>query len=253
MMRRYLDLILLFVVTIIVLVLQLINVEGGIVMKLTGAVFVLFAPGYAVMAAVFKEDVLEPSAKIALGIGISLAISAVGAIGLYGIGALLTRTSWTFFLVIIILGCSIVAVVQRSRDTFYMPNFVAPKLSFSEILLLMFSLLALGGGIYLARTAAQNQAYVPFTEFWVVPQSKDVSEIEIGIRNYEQTKMVYELKIRINGRDVEAWSNISVQPDQEWTRVYTLPPKLTYNETIVVYLYTDKDSSKPYRWGQIYR
>ena len=253
MIRRHLDLILLFVLAITVMVLSLVGVEDGIIMKLTGAVFVLFAPGYAITAAVFKEDVLEFPAKIALGIGISLAISAVGGIGLYGIRALLTRTSWTVFLAIIILGGSIVAVLQRSQNISYKPKYVTRKLAFSELWLLLFSIIALTGGVYLARTAEQNQAYVPFTEFWVVSQTEDVSEIEIGIYNHEQINMVCNISIRINGREVETWENISIQPDQEWSRTYTVPPKATLYKTIAVYLYKDDDPTKPYRWGQIHR
>jgi uncharacterized membrane protein len=253
MIRRHFDLIFLFILTITVVVLRIIGIEGGMVMKLTGAVFVLFAPGYAVTAAVFKEDVLELPAKIALGIGISLAISAVGGIGLYGTGALLTRTSWTVFLSIVILISSIVALVQRSRNTSYMPKEVTRKLGFSEILLLTFSMLALGSGIYLARTAEQNQNYEPFTEFWIVPQTEDISDIEVGLHNYEQTSMLYDISVRINEREVETWENISVLPDQVWNRTYTLPPKESSNETVTVYLYRGDDFTEPYRWGQLYR
>jgi uncharacterized membrane protein len=253
MIRRFLDLILLLLLTVTVLVLGILNINGGVLMKLAGAVFVMFAPGYAVISAIFQEDALEPPAKIALGIGVSVALSAIGGIGLYGIGAPLMRTSWTIFLTIIIFVAGMVAFVRRGYNGFYVPGFVTHKLKFFEILLLVFCVLTLGSGIYLARTAAKNQAYIPFTEFWVIPHVEDVSEIEVGMRSYESTTMVYEIKILINGRDVEDWPNISISPGQEWSRIYTLPPKLTFNETIVVYLYTDKDPSKPYRWGQVYR
>ena len=122
MIRRHFDLILILLLTITVVVLRLVSVEGNVFIKLTGAVFVLFAPGYAVISAIFKENVLEFPAKIALGIGISLAISAVGGIALYGMGALLTKTSWTVFLAMIILGSSVVAIVQRNYNTTYLPN-----------------------------------------------------------------------------------------------------------------------------------
>lgn len=253
MIRRYFDLILLFVLTVAVVVLRLADVDSGIVLKLSGAVYVLFAPGYAVTAAVFKEDALELPAKIALSIDISLAISAVGGIGLYGMGVLLTSTSWTIFLGIIVLGGSIVAIYQRRHNTSFTPKKVTRKLAFSEILLLMFIMLSLGGGVYLAWSAEQNQAYVPYTEFWIVPQAEDLSEIEIGLSNQEQTNMVYDVSVQINGREVEIWENVSVQPDQEWSETYTLPPRVAEEETIVVYLYTDDDSANPYRWGQLHR
>jgi uncharacterized membrane protein len=253
MIRRHLDLILLLILATTVVVFGIVGADGGIVIKLAGAVFVLFAPGYAVTAAVFKEDVLELPAKIALGIGISLAIAAVGGIALYGTGALLTRTSWTAFLSIVILIGSIVAVIQRSRNVSYTPKDVTRKFAFSEMLLLIFGMLTLSGGIYLARTAEQNQAYEPFTEFWIVPPTEDSSEIEIGLRNYEQTTMVYDISVRINEQEVETWENISVQPDQVWSRTYTLPPKEASDETIAVYLYTDEDFTEPYRWGQLHR
>jgi len=229
------------------------NIDGGFVMKFTGAVFVLFAPGYTVMSAIFKEDVLELPAKTALGIGISLAISAVGGIALYGIGALLTRTSWTVFLAMIVLGGSVVTVAQRISNTSYLPNYATRQLAFSEVLLLMFSVLVLASGVYLSWRSEQNQAYVPFTEFWILPQTDDISEIEIGLHSYERTNMDYDILIHINGREVQTWENISVQPGQEWSSTYTLPPKGTLNETVTVYLYTDDTFTKPYRWGQIHR
>ena len=45
MIRRHLDLILILLLTIIVVILKIVSVdvEGGIFMQLTGAVFVLFA------------------------------------------------------------------------------------------------------------------------------------------------------------------------------------------------------------------
>jgi uncharacterized membrane protein len=234
-------------------ILRVAGVEGGIFMQLTGTIFVLFAPGYVVTAAIFKENALELPAKIALGIGISLAISAVGGIGLYGSGALLTRTSWTVFLTTIILAGSIVAVVQRNRSTTYAPKDIKRGLAFSEILLLIFSVLVLGSGIYLAQVAEQNQTFIPFTEFWITPQTEDISEIEIGLHNYEKTNMVYDIAVSINDQEVETWENISVQSDKVWNITYKLPPKETSNETITVYLYTNENNAEPYRWGQLYR
>ena len=253
MIRKYLDLIFLIILAVIVVVFRLTDMDGGFIMKITGAIFVLFAPGYAVTAAVFKDEVLEPPAKIALSIGISLALSAVGGILLYGIGASLTRTSWIVFLVIIILGGSMIAVVQRTNNLSYQLYYSARKLAFSEVLLLMLSIVMLLSSVYLAREAEQNQEHLPFTEFWMVSQSKDISIVEIGIRNFEKTDMVYAIAIRINGREVENWNTILVLPDQEWSRTYVLPSKVTLNETITAYLYTDEGQINPYRWVQLYR
>ena len=255
MIRRHLDLILILLLTIIVVILKIVSVdvEGGIFMQLTGAVFVLFAPGYAITSAVFKENVLEFPAKIALGIGISLSISIVGGIALYGMGALLTRTSWTIFLSIIILVGSVVAIVQRNYNTSYLPNQIIRQLAFSEILLLIFGVFVLAGSVYLSWRGEQTQAYVPFTEFWILPQTDGVSEIEIGLHSYERTDMTYNILVHINGRDVGTLENISVQPNQEWSITYTLPPKASLNETVAVYLYSNGDPINPYRWGQIHR
>ena len=253
MIRRYLDLILIFMLTIIVVVLRLLNIDGGIVMNITGAVFVLFAPGYTVISAIFKENVLEFPTKVALGIGLSLAISALGGIALYGIGASLTRTSWTSFLALIILGSSAAAIAQRLYNTSYLPNRVTSQWKFSGVLLLVICVLILAGGIYLSWRGEQNQEYVPFTEFWILPQVDSVSIIEIGLQSYERTNVIYDVSVRINGRQVKTWENISVQPGREWNTTYTLPPKTAINETVAVFLYKANDLGRPYRWGQIHR
>ena len=117
----------------------------------------------------------------------------------------------------------------------------------------MFCVFVLASGVYLSWKGEHNQAYVPFTEFWILPQTNDVSEIEIGLHNYERTSMAYNILVHVNGREVGTLENISVQPGQEWSSTYTLPPKATLNETVTVYLYSNDDPTKPYRWGQIHR
>lgn len=253
MIRRHLDLILLFILTTIVVVLSILQIDGGILMKLSGLIFVVFAPGYAVTAALFKEGFLQLPAKIALAIGISLSLSALGGIGLYATGAMLTRTSWTVFLAAVILGGSIAAYIRRSRSGSYTPEYVARKISISEIVLLTFSAIALFSGVYLAWTADKNQAYVPFTELWILPQSEDVSEIEIGLHNNEQADMVYVVSVQIDGVEVENWQDVEVPSGQEWSKMYTLPPQSASKENITVYLYTADNLTEPYRWGQINR
>lgn len=253
MTHRYLDLILLLALTITVVILRLLGIEDGIILMLTGAIFVLFAPGYAISQAIFKEGSLGTPAIIALGIGISLAITAVGGIGLYGSGAFLTATSWTVFLASIILGGSLAAFIQRIHNTSFSPNYATRKLGFSEALLLIFSILTLSGGIYLAILAEKNQTSVPFTEFWIIPETEEMTVINIGLHNYEQINMIYEISIHINGHEVETWENILVQSDNEWIREFPLPPKETPDEIISVYLYTNEETISPYRWGQLFR
>lgn len=253
MKNRYLDLILLLLLTIFVMVFRLTGLDGGLVLRFAGLVFVLFAPGYAIVAAVFREDSLEFPARLAFSIGISLAISAVGGIALYGIGALLTVTSWTVFLGTIILLGIILSWIQRSRNQALSSDPPVRKLAYSELFLSIVGLIALVSSISIAQVAENIQSKQPFTEFWIESQNEANTEIKIALRNNEQKAMEYNVSVVIDDNETETWENISVPPDQEWQTSYELPTDVPNEKTVIVYLYTTDNPDTPYRWVQLYQ
>lgn len=253
MIRRNLDLFLLTLLTILIILDSLFQLSLGPVTELLGTVFILFAPGYLLALMIFPETAVEFPVRVAVSIGLSLAMAAIGGILLYAIGAGLGDSSWIALIGSFnILGSAIV-LINRSSPGPVEVEYTVVELSRMQGGLIVLILVAVIGIVLMARQSAYEQPSAGFTELWIASADQQRDHVQIGVHNHENQTASYRVVMRINGRFVEDWTNIELASNQQWVTEYHLPPRLSRNETIVVTLHLTSAPTSTYRRVQFQR
>lgn len=253
MIRRNLDLILLALLTIFVMVNALAQWNLGPVTDVLGSAFVLFTPGYLIALMIFPEESLEFPVRVALSIGLSLALAAIGGILLYASGAGLANTSWIALIAGINIVGSLVVLIKRGRPDQAIVERYVIELGWTMGGLLLLIVAGLTGIILMARQSAYDRPSEGFTELWIANVDQSEDQIQIGIHNQEHQTASYDVVLRINGRYIEDWPEIELDSTQQWVTEYHLPPPISRKEIVVVSLYQTDKPNELYRRVQLQR
>jgi uncharacterized membrane protein/LysM repeat protein len=223
-----------------------------------GAPFVLFFPGYTLVAALFPgKDDIEGIERLGLSLGLSVAVLPLMGLVLnytpFGITLLTTLISATSFMA----GSTAIAYYRRG------------KLASEERFLLRFELdvagwrasglvdrsltAALGVSIFLAVgtflfVVAKPEVGERFTEFYILGikgRAEDYPtevfpgepiQLTVGVVNREHEDVQYRVDKNVDGRDVEEIAQIQLAHDEKWEEGFTFAleqpgadQKLTFN------------------------
>jgi len=263
----------LFIDVLVVLLIVIIALfESGFLRVILGLPFLLFFPGYMLMAALFPgSNITRSIERVALSFALSVTVVAA-------VGFILNLTPWGFTLypVLLVLASfiliiSVVAWMRRRRlneeerpvlvFTLHMPfwkrlNRVNNVLS---IILLVAVLGTIGSLVYIMFTPKETDR---FTEFYVLGDGSKVSdypqELVVGetssvfvrIVNYEGDDEVYRLETSIAGEVSGESDQIWLAHEETWEReVFFTPVKTGENLEIEFVLYKNNE---PYRRLQLW-
>jgi len=269
MNRRYVDLLVVAGLSLLLAVLVLVVPSAKPLRIILGLPFVLFFPGYALMAALFprKED-LDPIERIALSLGLSIAVVPLIGLGLnyspWGIRLDPILASITLF---ILLAAAIAAYRRRELpvdETFAIEiETQLPKWSESRLpdrLLavgLGASLIALGvTGYFVATSSGSSES---FTEFYVLGPGGmaedypsvitlgDEADVFVGVINREGEDTTYEFEIRIDGEVADELESVHVAEGEAWENQVTIVPDHAGPEQKVEFLLYREGEGDPYR------
>lgn len=233
-----------------------------------GLPFVLFFPGYALVAALYpRKDDLEAVERVALSFGLSLAVVPL-------IGLALNYSPWgirlnpilAFLSLLIVLG-SAGALYRRGRltsdDAFSVPlNPLLPKRQRLATMSRWFAVgvtltvIGLSIGIYFAASGGSTER---FTEFYVlgpggkaegyprqVVVGRPVSLI-LGVINHEGETTSYRVEIRIEGELVASMAQVELDDDDTWEGTVTFIPVRAGQSQKVEFLLFKGSANEPYR------
>lgn len=233
-----------------------------------GLLFILFFPGYTLMAALFpKKESLDAIERIALSFGLSIAVVSL-------IALVLNYTPWGIRLNPILIGIAVfifiasgIALYRRVRlpeDQRFEPHLPIrlprwggwSKLDKALLGVLLISIVAGTGA--LAYTVATPKVGESFTEFYIVgpggmagdyPQELALGEegtIIVGIVNHEHQATAYSIEVRIDGEQVQEIGPINLAHEGKWEEPVTfVPSKAGEDLKVEFFLYKD-DQSEPY-------
>lgn len=239
----------LLVVTIVSLALVPLAVflGGNLASLVLGLIFVLFFPGYTLVAALFpKRDDLDGVQRLALSFGLSIAVVPL-------IGLVLNYTPWGIGLypvlvsvLVFIIAAAGVAWYRRRRlssEQRFEPQF---RLRLSEFrgrqnlwdrvligLLVVVIIGAIGTLVYVAQPPKVEER---FTEFYILgPEGKtenypdvfvlgEEAGVTVGIVNREQEITDYNVKIIINGQRVGEVGVITLAHEEKWEQEVSFAP-----------------------------
>ena len=195
----------------------------GLIRVALAVVFVLFSPGYALIAALYpRKDSIDGIERVALSFGTSIAVVPM-------IGLLLNYTEWGIRLFPILIGidafilamCTI-AWLRRSRlytEERFAIQFTLPQVDWHAVstkdrvltgMLFASILFALGVLMYVLTTPKQGEE---FTEFYILAISGEPTDlptaisvgqptdIVIGIVNHEGEPVTYQIRARLSDNE----------------------------------------------------
>lgn len=270
MVRREADLILLATWSLGAIVLTLAFPSQQAVRIALGLPFLLFGPGYAVLAALYpRKTDLAAAERLALSLGFSLALLSVTTLGLSYSPFGLRWEPLAVSAGLLALSASALAALHR--------HLVPPdeRLSITvrprprTFAALRRSLLA-GAIAFAAATAALTVALLafppgeraegtPHTEFYLLGPSGraedlpneltvgDAAILTIGVTNREGAAKTYGITVAIDGDRTEEMEGVDIGPGQLWQRPIVLTPRRAGDDELVrIDLHMDGDAS-PYR------
>lgn len=232
-----------------------------------GLPFILFFPGYVLLAALFpQKGRLESNERIMLSLGMSIAVVPLIAMILnftpWGITIATTLYSLALYIFIV----SVIAWFRNSKlpeDERFGNKLQLPKLSWGESpldkvisisgalsILVMLGVL----GYFIAAPKTENN----FTEFYILGQEGKAidypDEIKLGekvtviagIVNYEHETVDYQIIVIINGAYSKATGLISLEHLQKWEDTISFMPGDIGNNQRLEFLLIRTPDSEPY-------
>ena len=271
MMSKKTDLFIIIACSLLLVPLALLT--SGALRIILSLAFVLFFPGYTLIAALFPaKGRLDGIERVALSFGLSLAVVPL-------IGLVLNFTPWgirfepiLFSLLGFILAMSAVALSRRAKllpEECFAVDFggTSSRLTSSwakqgrwDRLLTVLLTVAIIGTIGTVAYAIETpRAAEKFTEFYILgPGGKAVdypreailgmsSHVIAGIINREQETTTYQVEIAIDGQKVEQIGPLTLKPDEKWEQPVSFnATNLGLNQKVNFRLYRGKESV-PYR------
>lgn len=266
-MRFLDDLIAIGAATIVLLATILLLPESPVRVVL-GLPFVLFFPGYTLIAALYpRKTDLDGIERLALSLGLSLAVVPL-------IGLVLNYTPWGIrlgpivtSLTMFIMVSSFAAGIKRARlsESERFPadirpvstsirqwpwrTLIASAAVIGLLLLAGFRFGILGG----------TKVGEPFTEFYVLGPSGKAegyprallpgqdADVILGVVNHEGRELSYSIQVRAEGRSLKTAGPIQLQDEQKWEEKVSFALSRPNEKVKVEFLLLIPGASSPYR------
>lgn len=241
--------------------------------SILGLLFVLFIPGYTLIAALFpKKQDLDNIARLALSFGLSLAISPLIGLALnytpFGIKLSPIVISLTIFTIIMVL----ISYIRRrkvSNENRFNPeisNYLSSlKQSFKtesrldkilSIILIISLVLAIATTAYIIVKPKEGEK---FTEFYILGPDGKASDyptnltlgqsgkLFLGVVNHEYSTVNYKVVVKLQGKIIST-ENINLKNNQKWEKAIIFTPDTSgTNQKLELILYKLPDDKNAYR------
>ena len=269
MTRRNLDLVLVVASSLVLTAVILAIPSAKAARIFLGLPFVLFFPGYTLIAALFpRKDDLDAIERIALSLGLSIAVVPL-------IGLALNYSPWgirlnpilAFVTLFIVLAATAAWLRRRMLpvgDAFglhvdlQLPSWSGIR--WADRLVALALVLSLAGlGIAAFFVATSRGSSEQFTEFYVLgpggkaeayPTLTKVGEnatVILGVVNQEGQDTTYQVGIKIDGEIMDSIDNLSLADDERWEERVAIVPSHAGDDQKVEFLLYKDGGSEPYR------
>lgn len=246
-----------------VLTITLPGVRDSIARALLAGSFVLFAPGYALVAAVFvRKEQLTLLERVVFSVGSSLALIGLGGLVLTEIPALGVRLETVVIAQLILTGALLAIALYRrhgldpseraapadeivslSQRAWAGRSAVGGGSTAIQIAIVLAVVASLGATVFVAATPLPSEKY---TEFYVlgpdgdadgIPETIDADEdieVLVGVANHEHRPVGYDLQIQTRGAEPRVVAIEHWQLDHGASREELFVVDPTAEETVVL-------------------
>lgn len=246
-----------------VLISVIIFFPSDILRIVLGIPFLLFFPGYTLMAALFtKKEGMDNIERVALSFCLSIAVVAF-------IGFILNYTPWgiklepiLYSVASFILITSIIAWLRRRRLTelesftikFHMKMPGWGKGIADKVLAITLVIAILGALGILSYTLVIPKTRETFTEFYILGQRGEAknyaidlkigqeSSVIAGIINHEGKEARYRVEVVIGGKKITEIGPVALIDEQKWEGEVSFVPEVAGEyQKVELFLYKDDD------------
>lgn len=233
-----------------------------------GLPFVLFFPGYALMAALFpRKDSLTGVERFALSIGLSLAVVPLTGLALNYIWEVSLHPILASIAGFTALMCA-AAYYRRTR----LPpqERFEPQVDLSlprwgqlgwvdrvlTVILVVMATGALASGVYVIAHPKTGER---FTEFYLLGRDGTAqylpheivlgatADVTVGVVNHEGKEVNYSVRVRLAGDEVRAIDGVVLKNSESWEEAITLTPTTAGDDQKVEFLLYMEGEAEPYR------
>jgi len=250
------ELLLLNAVTVL-LVLAITLLPSSALRFILGVTFLLFAPGYALIAALFpRKKQIDTIERIAYSLGFSVATVSLIGLGLnytpWGVRLYPVLISIAFF----VLAMSAIAWYQWYRlpetERFQVTWRVTVPWKTEKgidrtLSITLFAVIVIALGAFLYGILAPGVGE-KFTEFYILGAEgkaadypKDLTlgkadSVTVGLINREQTTARYKVMVTLDGEKIGETGEVPLNHDEKWEQVATFTPQKTGAEQKLEFL-----------------
>ena len=189
------------------------------------AYLLLLAPGYGLTAATFPPATAPGPVRLMVGLLLSIATLAVGAVLLNALQVGLGREAWTMLALAVTLGACAVAAIRRG-DTSPRLRIALPRVRATEILLLVLAAVAVSAGVAISRTPLPAKEAIGYTQLWMLPTGPG-NEVTIGVRSAEQRTYAYRVELVTPDDRRVVRSRIVLAPGERYEQRVQLPGRMS--------------------------
>ncbi|MFH1015401.1 MAG: DUF1616 domain-containing protein [Chloroflexota bacterium] len=261
------ELLLLNAVTVL-LVLAITLLPSSALRFILGVPFLLFAPGYALIAALFpRKKQIDTIERIAYSLGFSVATVAL-------IGLLLNYTPWgvrlypvLISIAFFVLAMSVIAwyrwyrlpETERFQVTWRLPiPWKAEKGIDRTLSITLFAVIVIALGTFLYGILAPGVGE-KFTEFYILGAEGKAADypkeltpgkadsVTVGLINREQTTARYKVVVTLDGEKIGETGEVTLNHDEKWEQVVTFTPHQTGADLKLEFLLFRDGGTQPYQ------
>ena len=265
--RRSLDLVVVAGLAIAGLVAAFLVDLSPLIRAIFGVPLVLALPGYALTAALIPDRrALGRTERTILGVGMSIVVTILVALGLNLLPAGITNQTVALSLATIILACAAVGAARRRRDSGQAGGPLDPAEAdgpdegqadasrrFGPELLALAAILTVAA-VFVAVLGTVRAPEPGFTQLWMLDGASPNS-IQVGIRNNEGQPLQYRLEIETQGQILRS-SEIDLTSGSDTVQTIELPALTgTSPQTVTARLYRldQPATTTPYRTTLLWR
>jgi uncharacterized membrane protein len=208
--------------------------------------FLLFLPGYGLIALLFPRPALDIPARLLLSVGLSLATTAF-------IGLILNMTSPGLriqnpLLLLLVGGLGLLGLRSLIMDVRQVDRSTIPaRIGLDVRQMVLFGLAAVITtiAIFVARTPSSPKDLLGYTLFWV-QAGKTPNSLEVGVRSEEFQTTKFQVRFDIKG-ETKNGPTFELGPGQTWDYSLKLDGENLTGQPVTLLLYRLDDPTKPYR------
>ena len=204
-------------------------VPWEVVRLLAALPLAVFLPGYAIAAAAFGSQRLDPQRLTMLTLLCGLSLLCIGGLVLDLLPGGLRTVTWALLLVLVVIAAARAAALRRGKPERRRSSWSRPRLRAVDLACGALAIAAAAAALVFAYTPLSADKAVGYSALWMLPgdEASDPA-VRVGVISAEQEARRYRLQVRVGESEELTTYQLALDPGEE--RVLRVPVELEPGE-----------------------